>query len=66
MTQPKPTTCQYGSCCEDVGESGITVSLKTATEYNEQRADFCSAAHAAAALMQLAVGAPIPRAWSFP
>lgn len=48
-------TCQYGNCLEDVGERGLTVSLKTPTFGGEVRAIYCCASHAAMGLARLAV-----------
>lgn len=62
--------CNYGSCMEDVGELGVTVSLRTPTPDGETRAIYCSVAHAVAALRRLAedrkesnVYAPMPNRW---
>ena len=61
-------TCQYGSCLEDIGPNGITVTLKTETFMGEKRAGFCCAAHASAALARLATDRkeelpPYPTTW---
>ena len=60
--------CQYGSCMEDVGEQGVTVSLRKETPDGETRAIFCCASHAAASLLQLAyargeAASPMPNRW---
>lgn len=47
-------TCNYGSCLESIGDAGVSVSLRTKTSYEEKRAFFCCAAHAAASLIRLA------------
>jgi len=48
--------CQYGNCLEQVSDKhGISVTLRTKTFDGEQRAIYCCAAHAAAALMRLAL-----------
>jgi hypothetical protein len=47
-------TCQYGNCLENVGADGVTVSLRTKTSDDEQRAIYCCASHAVASLMRLA------------
>jgi hypothetical protein len=48
------TTCNYGGCLNDIGKDGIIVSLRRKTSYDEARAGFCCAAHAAASLLRLA------------
>lgn len=60
--------CQYGNCLEDVGEAGVTVSLRTPTPHGESRAIYCSAGHAAAALLRLVSNRgetvpELPREW---
>jgi len=62
--------CQYGSCMEDVGEQGVTVSLRTPTPDGETRAIYCSVVHAVAALRRLVedrkesgIYAPMPDHW---
>lgn len=60
--------CNYGNCLNEVGEDGLTVSLKRETVDGEKRAVFCCAAHAAASLRRLAADrgeeqCSMPRAW---
>ena len=60
--------CQYASCTDYVQAAGVTVSLKYPTSFDEVRAVFCCAAHAAAALTCLATqrGETVPetpRSW---
>lgn len=62
-------TCNYGSCVEDVGENGISITLRRKTIDEEQRAAFCCLSHAIASLKRLAEDrdepkdAPRPREW---
>ena len=60
--------CQHASCTEYVGDAGVTVTLKTPTSFDETRAVFCCAAHAASSLLKLAADRrekvpETPRSW---
>lgn len=55
MTAPRPLCCQYGSCLETVGAEGVAIKLRTPDSYDESRAHYCCAFHAALSLMRLAV-----------
>ena len=46
-------TCNYASCMEEIGDNGITVSLKQ-NEYGDKVAGYCCVSHAVAALTRLA------------
>lgn len=63
--------CQYGNCMEEIGDKGITVTLRTPTFDGEKQAKFCCAFHAALSLGKLArernedidPAAPAPTRW---
>lgn len=73
---PRPIMCKMGNCLEWVGEAGVSVTLRTKDHNDDQRAVYCSAYHAALAMLALAderkepvdtaplrLYADIPRSW---
>lgn len=61
-------TCQYADCLEDIGDKGVTITLKTPDSYDDKRAGYCCVAHAVVALSRLALDRhetvpEIPKLW---